>query len=85
VSGLNLEFVLTEPCDETTLEVTLYEDRSDPSPYDTLDIDVDYTFNVANNSIVFQAGQVPPSEHWIVAEYKVLARSTEREDEGTAE
>ena len=85
VSGLNLEFALTEPCDETTLEVSLYEDRADPSPYDILDIDVDYTFNVANNSIVFQAGQVPPSEHWIVAEYKVLARSTEREDEGTAE
>ncbi|MBO87045.1 MAG: hypothetical protein CL927_16985, partial [Deltaproteobacteria bacterium] len=85
VSGLNLEFVLTEPCDETTLEVTLYEERSDPSPYETLNIGVDYTFNVANNSIVFAAGQVPPSEHWIVAEYKVLARSTEREDEGTTE
>jgi hypothetical protein len=85
VSGLNLEFSLTEPCDETTLEVSLYETRSDPEPYRSLTIDVDYTFNIANNSIMFVAGQVPPSEHWIVAEYKVLARSTEREDEGTSE
>ncbi len=85
VSGLNLEFALTEPCDETTLEVSLYESRSDPDPYQNLAIDVDYTFNIANNSIVFAAGQVPPSEHWIVAEYQVLARSTEREDEGTSE
>jgi hypothetical protein len=85
VSGLNLEFTLTEPCDENTLEVYLYESETDPTPYAELTLNTDYSFNIANNSIVFEAGQVPPSEHWIVAEYRVLARSADREDEGTTE
>ena len=85
VTGLDLEFVLTEPCDETTLVVMLYDEETAARPYATLEMGVDYTFNVANNSIVFEAGQVPPSEHWVVAEYRVLARSTERDEEGTTE
>jgi len=85
VSGLELEFVLSLPCDETTLEVSLYENEDDPQPIETLQFNVDYNFNIANNSIVFGPGQVPPSETWIVAEYRVLARSTERDVEGTTE
>jgi|GEM_PF-1382950 len=85
VSGLELEFVLTSPCDETTLEVMLFEEETDEKPLKTLEMDTDYSFNIANNSIVFGAGQVPPSETWIVAEYRVLARSADRDEEGTTE
>ena len=83
VSGLELEFVLTEPCDETSLEVKLYESETATSPLEVLEQGIDYSFNIANNSIVFGAQQVPPPETWIVAEYQVLARSADREDEGT--
>ena len=85
VSGLELEFVLSLPCDETTLEVSLYADETDDQPIETLELDTDYSFNIANNSISFGPGQVPPSETWIVAEYRVLARSTDRDEEGTTE
>ena len=85
VSGLELEFVLSLPCDETTLEVSLYADETDEAPIDTLELGVDYDFHIANNSITFGPGQVPPSETWIVAEYRVLARSTDRDEEAGTE
>ncbi len=85
VSGLDLDFVLTEPCNETTLEVALYADETATEPFQNLEMGVDYSFDIGRNAIVFDATQVPPSEVWIVAEYQVLARSAGRDEEGTTE
>ncbi len=80
VSGLDLVFVLTDPCDETSLQVSLYADETDESFVTQLHLNTDYSFDGARNALVFTAEQVPPSEYYIVAEYKVLATSAERVD-----
>ena len=83
VSGLELTFVLTELCNEDTLIVSLYGDSTDESFIRELEKDVDYSFDAVQNALVFRADQVPPSESYIVADYQVLARSSDRTSEST--
>ena len=85
VSGLGLEFALSEPCDESTLVVRLYESPDERDFIRALERDVDYAYSPEKNAIVFTSVQVPPSEHYITATYRVLARSATRSDEAAAE
>lgn len=82
VSGLDLEFALSEPCDEGSLVVSLYQSEDRSSKLAELTLGVDYTFIPSRNAIRFELGHIPPSEVYIVAEYKVLAASSTREDTG---
>jgi hypothetical protein len=78
VSGLDVAFVLTEPCNVDTLQVTLYADETDESYVGQLHLGPDYSFDIERNAIVFSAEQVPPSEYYIIAEYQVLAGTAEQ-------
>jgi len=82
VSGLDLEFVLSEPCDETTLTVRLFETEDSEGPSTLLEQGVDYSYVVSRNSIRFEPDQVPPSEIYIVAEYEVLTGTATSSDTG---
>lgn len=83
-SGLELEFVLSEPANEETLVVKLYEDQSDESYIRDLEKDVEWTYVPQNNAIRFEPDQVPPSQTVIVAEYEVLGTGARRGDTGSA-
>lgn len=73
ISGLQVEFYLSELPDDSTLVVSLYADQTEDSFVRELIIDEDYTYHQDVNAIRFVAGQVPESETWIVVEYRVLA------------
>lgn len=77
ISGLGLRFVLKEKPIVETLEVGLYEDRTDESFVRELIIDEDFVFDVEENALVFNEDQVPPPEYYIVAEYRPLARGSQ--------
>jgi len=72
-SGLELEFALSEACDENSLVVSLYETDDNDSFKGELTKDEDYSYVVERNAIRFEEEQVPPAQYYIVAEYKVLA------------
>ncbi len=76
VSGLDVEFQLSERCDENSLVVSLYETPDDDGFVRQLEKDLDYSFVVESNSLRFQEDQVPPSETYVVAEYQVLASTS---------
>ena len=82
VSGLDLEFELSEAADEDSLIVRLYETQDEQSLIDELERDVDYSYVVERNTIRFEADQVPPSETWITVEYRVLAAGSTVTDQG---
>ena len=75
-SGLKLNFVLSSPADSSSLKVSLYAEESDDSLIAELVQGEDYTFDVEENSIVFNIDSLPASETYILAEYRVLARGT---------
>ncbi len=72
-SGLEVEFALSQSCDENSLVVGLYESDDNDSLVRELVKDVDYTYVVEHNAIRFDEEQVPPAQYYIVAEYRVLA------------
>jgi len=71
-SGLNLEFALSTPADNTTLSVRLYAEESEESFIKELVQDQDYTYILERNSLLFEIESLPPSEAYIVVEYRVL-------------
>lgn len=71
-SGLELVFELAEAADPEGLTVKLYSERDDDSLIRELERDVDFTFDADKNAIVFDAAHVPPSETFLVVEYRVL-------------
>ena len=73
ISGLLLEFALSDHPDVSTLKVSLYADQTEDSFLKELVKDVDYSYDAEKNVIRFEAEQVPTSETWIVVEYRVLA------------
>ena len=75
-SGLKLNFILSSPADSSSLKVSLYAEESDDSLIAELVQGEDYTFDVEENSIVFNIDSLPASETYILAEYRVLARGT---------
>ena len=82
ISGLQVEFYLSELPDQATLAVSLYADQTDDSFIRDLTIDEDYTYHQDENAIRFVQGQVPESETWILIEYKVLATGASNSEEG---
>lgn len=72
-SGLELEFVLAQAADPRDLTVSLYAERTEDSLIGMLVEGEDYTFDAGKNAIVFDPQHIPPSEDWIVVEYRVLA------------
>ena len=77
VSGLEVEFVLSGLPDESSMTVEIYGDAEETSLIAQLERDVDYTYVVARNAIRFEHDQIPPSESYILVEYRVLAEGSE--------
>ena len=75
-SGLKLEFVLSSPADPDSMTVALYAEESEDSLIKELVKDVDYTYNVEHNAIVFAIESLPASETYILVEYRILATGT---------
>ncbi len=84
-SGLELEFVLSEPANEETLVVKLYAEQSEDSYIRDLEKEVEYSYVPARNAIRFEPNQVPPSETIIVAEYEVLGSGARRDESTTTD
>lgn len=81
ISGLQVEFYLSDFPDESTIQVSLYADQTEDSFIRELVLDEEYTYHQDVNAIRFVAGQVPVSETWIVVEYKVLATGASNVEE----
>lgn len=71
LSGLESEFELSRVPKLDTLLVSIYGDASSASKIGDLTLDVDYTYIELNNSIRFEYDQVPESQQYILAEYKI--------------
>ncbi len=71
LSGLQSEFALSRVPDLDTLEVSFYADTTDESKLQDLTIDVDFSYIEESNSILFENDQVPASQVYILAEYRV--------------
>jgi hypothetical protein len=54
-----------------SLKVAIYSSPDNDSKIRDLTLDTDYTYVEERNSLRFEFGQVPESEQYIVAEYKV--------------
>ena len=78
---LVFEFELSKIPDDSSLSVKLYETADERSLVGTLSKDEDYSYVASRNVLRFELDQVPPSESYIVAEYRVLADSAVVSDE----
>jgi hypothetical protein len=83
LSGLALDFELSEYPKLESLTVSLYANEDKDSLVRELVRDVDYTYVADGNKIHFDPAQVPPSEYWIVAEYHVNPAPNVDTDGGT--
>ena len=79
-SGLEVSFKLSSLPDLESLEVKVYAEESDDSLLGELERDVDYTYSVMDNALEFEVDSLPPSEAYIVAEYKMLPESASIEE-----
>ncbi|MEN9786021.1 MAG: hypothetical protein RLZZ299_1285 [Pseudomonadota bacterium] len=70
LSGLQSEFELSRVPVLDSLEVRLYASADDDSLLRVLTRDTDYTYVEERNVIRFEGDQVPPSETYILVEYK---------------
>lgn len=71
LSGLQAEFALSRFPDLDTLKVAIYDTPDTESKVRDLTLDTDYTYVEERNAIRFEHEQVPESEQYIVAEYKI--------------
>jgi hypothetical protein len=71
LSGLQAEFELSRFPVIESLRVAIYDSPNTESKVRDLTLDTDYTYVEERNSLRFEFGQVPESEQYIVAEYKV--------------
>lgn len=83
ITGLSLDFALSEVPRIETLVVAVYEDPEGQVKHADLVRDVDYIYVSETNTIHFDEDQVPPSEYYIVAEYDVAATEAGGNAEGT--
>lgn len=75
LSGLEVDFYLSGVPDLGTLEVSLYETAENDSKIRDLTKDIDFTYVTDGNYLHFDEDQVPPSDHYILAEYVQLPDS----------
>ncbi len=71
LSGLQSEFALSHYPDLDTLQVSLYASDDSDSKIRDLTLDTDYSYVEERNAIRFEYEQVPESEVYIVADYKI--------------
>ena len=71
-AGLNLEFGLSRPPQLETLTVSVYENEDNDSLIGTLERNVDYTYDIEANAVVFTVEQAPPPSTFIVVRYEIL-------------
>lgn len=71
LSGLQAEFALSRVPILDTLKVSLYADSTEESKIKDLTLDVDYTYVEERNAIHFEYEQIPASQQYILAEYKI--------------
>ncbi len=75
LSGLEAEFALSRVPVLSTLRVSIYADADESSKIRDLTLDTDYAYVEESNTIVFVYDQVPESQQYILAEYKVQSGS----------
>jgi len=80
LSGLAVEFELSEQPDETTIEVALYEDADETSFVRDLVVAEDYTYVRERNSIRFEEDQVPPPSWYFTVSYELVATGASFEE-----
>jgi hypothetical protein len=85
LSGLSLEFVLSERPDENSIEVALYETADSRSLVGTLTKDVDYVYVSERNAIRFQEDQIPLPQYFVEVRYNVLATGASAVDDESGE
>lgn len=71
-SGLVVEFVLSEPADPDDIQVSLYASNDQDDLIGDLTNGEDFTFVLERNAIRFELDQIPPSETWLVVDYRAL-------------
>lgn len=81
LSGLSVDFELSEWPQLDSMRVNLYSGDTEDTLVRELQCGVDFTYVVEGNYLHFEEEQVPPSEHYVVADYEQLAAS----DRPTAE
>ncbi|MED5374774.1 MAG: lamin tail domain-containing protein [Myxococcota bacterium] len=83
LSGLALEFELSENPNPETFEVELYETDSLDSFLRTLEEGSDWTYIAERNAIRFEEEQMPPPNSYISVSYELRARSATDAEDGT--
>lgn len=73
LSGLAVEFELSDTPDPTTFKVELYETADLSSFVRELEEGVDWNYILERNAIRFEEDQVPPAEYYILVEYEIQA------------
>ncbi len=81
ISGLTVEFVLSDYPDEGSLSVALYETADEGSLIAELERGIDYSYVIDRNAIRFEEEQLPPPESWIRVEYELLATGASNVEE----
>ncbi|HND28447.1 MAG TPA: lamin tail domain-containing protein [Myxococcota bacterium] len=71
LSGLLVEFELSRVPELDTLVVSIYDSPDEASKVRDLVIDVDFSYVEERNTIVFEADQVPESEQYVKATYRI--------------
>lgn len=80
LSSLTLEFGLSRRPKPDTLVVDLFEDDAADTLIGTLEQDVDYVYDSADNAIVFTEAQAPPSNTWLRVRYEVAPPGADGSD-----
>lgn len=71
LSGLLVEFELSRVPDLATLTVSIYDTPDESSKVRDLTLDVDFTYVEENNTILFEKDQIPNSQQYIKASYRI--------------
>ena len=74
--GIRGRFILSGLPDESSMKVKIYGDAEETSLIGELEKDVDYSYVVARNGAI-QVDQIPPSEAYVLVEYRVLAEGSQ--------
>jgi len=82
LSGLSVDFELSNYPQLDTLEVGLYAAENEDEKVRDLIIGTDFTYVADGNYLHFEEDQIPPSEHYVVAKYRVSATAVASDTDG---
>ncbi len=83
LSGLSVDFELSQYPQLDTLEVALYAAEDEDEKVRDLIRGEDFTYVADGNYLHFGETQIPPSEHYIVAKYRISATAVADTDGGS--